>query len=127
MEIEQQEVVKEDEYNFLKMMQLTDKNYNKIRKVSKQQLSHNSKNTRQPEINGQIQFLYDEIDKEFNILKANNSSPCFKHKIIKIGKDNTVLQSSLFKSIYVPPKIADYIKKHAKLVVEYNFRSFGNI
>ena len=32
MEIEQQEVVKEDEYNFLKMMQLTDKNYNKIRK-----------------------------------------------------------------------------------------------
>ena len=120
MEIEQQEVVKEDEYNFLKMMQLTDKNYNKIRKNNKQQLSHNSKNTRQPEINGQIQILYDEIDKEFNILKANTSSPCFKHKIIKIGKDNTVLDSSLFKSIYVPPKIAKYIKEHAKLVVEYN-------
>ena len=102
------------------MMQLTDKNYNKIRKNNKQQLSHNSKNTRQPEINGQIQILYDEIDKEFNILKANTSSPCFKHKIIKIGKDNTVLDSSLFKSIYVPPKIAKYIKEHAKLVVEYN-------
>ena len=97
MEIEQQEVVKEDEYNFLKMMQLTDKNYNKIRKVSKQQLSHNSKNTRQSEINRQIQILYDEIDKEFNILKANTSSPCFKHKIIKIGKDIRVLDSSLFK------------------------------
>jgi len=120
MEIKQPAVVKDDEYNFLKMMQLTDKNYNKIRKINKQQLSYNSKNSRQSEINGQIKMLYDEIDKEFNILKANTLSSCFKHKIIKIGKDNTVLDSSLFKSIYVPPKIADYIKQHAKVVVEYN-------
>ena len=121
MELEKVSAIKDDDYNFLKMMQLTDKNYNKIRKINKQQLSHNSKNLRQSEINGQIQILYDEIDKEFNILKANNfSSSCFRHKIIKIGKDNTVLQSSLFKSIYVPPKIADYIKQHAKIVVEYN-------
>jgi hypothetical protein len=121
MELEKVSAIKDDDYNFLKMMQLTDKNYNKIRKINKQQLSHNSKNLRQSEINGQIQILYDEIDKEFNILKANNfSSSCFKHKIIKINKDNTVLQSSLFKSIYVPTKIANYIKEHAKIVVEYN-------
>jgi hypothetical protein len=120
MEIEQPVVVNEDDYNFLKMMKLTDTNYNKIRKVNKQQLSHNSKNLRQPEINGQIKFLYDEIDKEFNILKDNNVSSCFKHKIIKIHKDTTVLQPSLFKSTYIPSKIADYIKEHAKIVLEYN-------
>ena len=120
METEQPAVVKADDYNFLKMMQLTDKNYNKIKKVNKQQLSHNSKNSRQSEVNDKIQFLYDEIDKEFNIFKSDTSSPCFKHKIIKIGKDNTVLESSIFKSIYVPTKISDYIKEKAKIVLEYN-------
>jgi hypothetical protein len=120
METEQPAVVKADDYNFLKMMQLTDKNYNKIKKVNKQQLSHNSKNSRQSEVNDKIQFLYDEIDKEFNIFKSDTSSPCFKHKIIKIDKDNTVLESSIFKSIYVPTKISDYIKEKAKIVLEYN-------
>ena len=119
MEIEQQAVVNEDDYNFLKMMKLTDTNYNKIRKVNKLQLSHNSKNSRQSEINGKINLLYDEIDKEFNNLKANNLSPCFKHNIIKIHNDKTVLQPSLFKSTYIPTKIADYIKEYAKIVVEY--------
>ena len=47
METEQPVAVKADDYNFLKMMQLTDKNYNKIKKVNKQQLSYNSKNSRQ--------------------------------------------------------------------------------
>ena len=120
METEQPTVVKADDYNFLKMMQLTDKNYNKVKKVNKQQLSHNSKNSRQSEINEQIKYLYDEIDKEFNIFKSDTSSPCFKHKIIKISKDNTVLESSIFKSIYVPTKISDYIKEKAKIVLEYN-------
>ena len=119
MEIEQQAVVNEDDYNFLKMMKLTDTNYNKIRKVNKLQLSHNSKNSRQSEINEKINLLYDEIDKEFNNLKANNLSPCFKHNIIKIHNDKTVLQPSLFKSTYIPTKIVDYIKEYAKIVVEY--------
>ena len=39
--------VKDDDYNFLKMMQLTDKNYNKIKKSNKKQLSKNSNNPRQ--------------------------------------------------------------------------------
>ena len=128
MEVEQQSgagananvKVKADDYNFLKMMQLTDKNYNKIRKVNKQQLSKNSNNPRQSEINSQIQFLYDEIDKEFNSFKLNTSSPCFKHKIIKLDKSNTVLHPSIFKSTYVPTKIADYIKEKATILLEYS-------
>ena len=112
--------VEADDYNFLKMMQLTDKNYNKIRKVNKQQLSKNSNNPRQSEINSQIQFLYDEIDKEFNSFKLNTSSPCFKHKIIKLDKSNTVLHPSIFKSTYIPTKIADYIKEKAKILLEYS-------
>ena len=128
MEVEQQSgagananvKVKADDYNFLKMMQLTDKNYNKIRKVNKQQLSKNSNNPRQSEINSQIQFLYDEIDKEFNSFKLNTSSPCFKHKIIKLHKSNTVLHPSIFKSTYVPTKIADYIKEKATILLEYS-------
>ena len=39
--------VNTNDYNFLKMMQLTDKNYNKVRKNNKQQLSNHSKNSRQ--------------------------------------------------------------------------------
>ena len=126
MEVERQAGVKvkveveADGYNFLKMMQLTDKNYNKIRKVNKQQLSKNSNNPRQSEINGQIQILYDEIDKEFNSFKSNTSSPCFKHKIIKLDKSNTVLHPSIFKSTYIPTKIADYIKEKAKILLEYS-------
>ena len=122
MEVEKQSSVnvKGDDYNFLKMMQLTDKNYNKIRKVNKQQLSKNSNNPRQSEINGQIQILYDEIDKEFNNFKSNTSSPCFKHKIIKIDKSNMVLHPSIFKSTYVPTKIADYIKEKATILLEYS-------
>ena len=115
--------IKSDEYNFLKMMQNNDKKYNKIRKMNKQQLSYNSKNPRQKEINEQIEHLYDEIDKEFNSLKSNASnasSPCFKHKIVKIDKDSRVIQQSLLKSSYIPPKIGKYIKEQSKIVLEYS-------
>ena len=124
MEVEEQVgatvKVKADDYNFLKMMQLTDKNYNKIRKVNKQQLSKNSNNPRQSEINNKIQILYDEIDNEFNSFKLNTSSSCFKHKIIKLDKSNMVLHQSIFKSTYVPTKIADYIKENATILLEYS-------
>ena len=61
--------VNTNDYNFLKMMQLTDKNYNKVRKNNKQQLSNHPKNSRQVEVNEKIQMLYDELDKEFNNFK----------------------------------------------------------
>ena len=109
-----------DDSNFLKMMQLTDKNYNKVRKNNKQQLSNHPKNSRQVEVNEKIQNLYDEVDAEFNNFKSNLSSPCFKHKMIRLEKSNPVLQSSLFKSIYVPTKIAEYIKENARYLIEYN-------
>ena len=114
--------VKDDDYNFLKMMQLTDKNYNKIKKSNKKQLSKNSNNPRQTEINSQLKILYDEVDSQYNMFKANvvGTSSCFKHKIIKLNKTNAVLHPSLFKSIYVPPKIADYIKEKATYLLEYN-------
>jgi hypothetical protein len=120
--------VKDDDYNFLKMMQLTDKNYNKIKKSNKKQLSKNSNNPRQTEINSQLKILYDEVDSHYNMFKTNvagsatatSSASCFKHKIIKLDKTNAVLHPSLFKSIYVPPKIADYIKEKATYLLEYN-------
>jgi hypothetical protein len=112
--------VNTNDYNFLKMMQLTDKNYNKVRKNNKQQLSNHSKNSRQQEVNEQIQILYDIIDKEFNNFKSNLSSPCFKHKMIRLEKNNHVLQSSLLKSIYIPTKIAEYIKEKATILIEYS-------
>jgi len=122
--MEKQIPVKDDDYNFLKMMQLTDKNYNKIRKVNKKQLSNNSNNPRQTEINNKLKFLYDEVDSLYNMFKSNAvstaTSSCFKHKIIKLDKSNAVLHPSLFKSIYVPPKIADYIKEKATFLLEYN-------
>ena len=74
-----------DDSNFLKMMQLSERNYNKIRKNNKQQLSNHSKNPRQSEVTQKIQNLYDEVDAEFNNFKSNLSSPCFKHKM-KTGK-----------------------------------------
>jgi hypothetical protein len=112
--------VNADDYNFLKMMQHTDKNYNKIRKNNKQQLSNHSKNTRQSEVTQKIQNLYDEVDAEFNNFKSNLSSPCFKHKMTRLERNNPVLRSSLFKSIYVPSKIAEYIKENARYLIEYN-------
>ena len=124
--MEKQPLVKDDDYNFLKMMQLTDKNYNKIRKVNKKQLSKNSSNPRQTEINNQLKFLYDEVDSQYNIFKTNfvgtsaTTSTCFKHKITKLDKTNAVLHPSLFKSIYIPPKIADYIKEKSRFLLEYN-------
>ena len=124
--MEKQPLVKDDDYNFLKMMQLTDKNYNKISKVNKKQLSKNSSNPRQTEINNQLKFLYDEVDSQYNIFKTNfvgtsaTTSTCFKHKITKLDKTNAVLHPSLFKSIYIPPKIADYIKEKSRFLLEYN-------
>jgi hypothetical protein len=117
---DKQSHVNADDCNFLKMMQHTDKNYNKIRKNNKQQLSSNAKNPRQSEVTQKIQILYDEIDAEFKNFKSNLSSPCFKHKMIRLEKSNPVLQSSLFKSIYVPTKIAEYIKENARYVIEYS-------
>ena len=117
---ETQSLVNTDHYNFLKMMQVTDKNYNKFRKINKQQLSKNSNNPRQSEITEQIRLLYDIVDAEFNNFKSILSSPCFKHKIVKLEKDNAVLNSSLFKSIYIPAKIANYIKEKAIYLIEYN-------
>ena len=117
---ETQSLVNTDDYNFLKMMQVTDKNYNKFRKINKQQLSKNSNNPRQSEITEQIQLLYDIVDAEFNNFKSILSSPCFKHKIVKLEKDNAVLNSSLFKSIYIPAKIANYIKEKAIYLIEYS-------
>jgi hypothetical protein len=113
-------LVNTDDYNFLKMMQVTDKNYNKFRKINKQQLSKNSNNPRQSEITDQIRLLYDIVDAEFNNFKSILSSPCFKHKIVKLEKDNAVLNSSLFKSIYIPTKIANYIKEKAIYLIEYS-------
>ena len=55
-----------EEYDYLKMMKLTDINYNKIKRGNRKQLSHNSNNPRQSEVNNTIQFLYDEVDAEFN-------------------------------------------------------------
>jgi hypothetical protein len=118
--VEKRSHVNTDDYNFLKMMQHTDKNYNKVRKNNKQQLSNHSKNHRQEEVSEQIQILYDKIDAEFNNFKSNLSSPCFKHKIIRLEKNNPVLQSSLFKSIYIPSQIADYIKEKATILIEYS-------
>jgi hypothetical protein len=115
-----QSPVNADDYNFLKMMQHTDKNYNKVRKNNKQQLSNHSKNTRQSEVTQKIQNLYDEVDAEFNNFKSNLSSPCFKHKMTRLERNNPVLRSSLFKSIYVPSKIAEYIKENARYLIEYN-------
>jgi len=115
-----QSPVNADDYNFLKMMQHTDKNYNKVRKNNKQQLSNHSKNTRQSEVTQKIQNLYDEVDVEFNNFKSNLSSPCFKHKMTRLERNNPVLRSSLFKSMYVPSKIAEYIKENARYLIEYN-------
>ena len=109
-----------DDSNFLKMMQLSERNYNKIRKNNKQQLSNHSKNPRQSEVTQKIQNLYDDVDAEFNNFKSNLSSPCFKHKMIRLEKSNPVLQSSLFKSIYVPTKSAEYIKENARYLIEYS-------
>ena len=118
--IENSMIVNEDDSNVLKMMQISERNYNKIRKNNKQQLSNHSKNHRQSEVIQKIQNLYDEVDAEFNNFKSNMLSPCFKHKMTRLEKNNTVLQSSLFKSIYIPTKIAEYIKENARYLIEYS-------
>ena len=46
-----------EEYDYLKMMNLTDINYNKIKRGNRKQLSHNSNNPRQSVVNNTIQFL----------------------------------------------------------------------
>jgi len=118
--IENPMIVNEDDSNVLKMMQISERNYNKIRKNNKRQLSSHSKNHRQSEVTQTIQNLYNEVDVEFNNFKSSMFSPCFKHKMTRLEKNNTVLQSSLFKSIYVPTKIAEYIKENARYLIEYS-------
>ena len=73
--IENSMIVNEDDSNVLKMMQISERNYNKIRKNNKQQLSNHSKNHRQSEVTQKIQNLYDEVDAEFNNFKSNMLSP----------------------------------------------------
>jgi len=109
-----------DEHNFLKMMRQNDEMYNKIKKMNKTQLSSNSKNPRQSEINEQILKLYTEMDIEYNIFKNKLSSSCFKHKLINIEKNNRAINQSILKSSYIPSKIVKYIKKKSKMVLEYN-------
>ena len=109
-----------EEYNFLKMMKQNDAMYNKVKKMNKTQLSNNSKNPRQSEINEQILKMYTEIDIEYNKFKNKLSSQCFKHKLINIEKNNRVMNQSMLKSSYIPMKIVKYIKEKAKMVLEYN-------
>jgi hypothetical protein len=114
-----------EEYNFLKMMQQNDSTYNKVKKMNKTQLSNNSKNPRQSEINEQLLNLYTEIDIEYNNFKNKLSSTCFKHKLINIDKINrtlnqSILNQSILKSSYIPSKIVKFIKEKSKIVLEYN-------
>jgi len=109
-----------EEYNFLKMMQQNDATYNKVKKMNKTQLSNNSKNPRQPEINEQLLNLYTEIDIEYNNFKNKLSFPCFKHKLINIEKNNRAINQSILKSSYIPSKIVKFIKEKSKIVLEYN-------
>ena len=108
-----------EEYNFLKMMQQNDTMYNKIKKMNKTQLSNNSKNPRQSEINEKLLNLYTEIDIEYNNFKNKLSSPCFKHKLINIEKNNRAINQSILKSSYIPSKIVKFIKEKSKIVLEY--------
>ena len=94
--------LKKKDYNLLRLMQCNDKTYNKIRKINKQELSYNSKNVRQSEINSHLFYIYDFIDEEFNNFKRNTHviNSCFKHKLTKIEyRNNKVLQKSLFSSL----------------------------
>ena len=109
-----------EEYNLLKMMQQNDATYNKVKKMNKTQLSNNSKNPRQSEINQQLLKLYTEIDIEYNNFKNKLSSLCFKHKLINIDKNNRVVNQSILKSSYIPSKIVKFIKEKSKMVLEYN-------
>ena len=80
------------------MIQQNDATYNKVKKMNKTQLSNNSKNPRQSEINEQLLKLYTEIDTEYNNFKNKLSSPCFKHKLINIEKNNRAINQSILKS-----------------------------
>lgn len=115
--------LKKKDYNLLRLMQCNDKTYNKIRKINKQELSYNSKNVRQSEINSHLFSIYDFIDEEFNNFKRNTHviKSCFKHKLTKIeDQNNKVLQKSLFSSLYIPSNIIRYIKDKSRYIIEYN-------
>ena len=115
--------LKKKDYNLLRLMQCNDKTYNKIRKINKQELSYNSKNVRQSEINSHLFYIYDFIDEEFNNFKRNTHviNSCFKHKLTKIeDRNNKVLQKSLFSSLYIPSNIIRYINDKSRYIIEYN-------
>jgi hypothetical protein len=115
--------LKKKDYSLLQLMQYNDKYYNKIRKINKQELSHNSKNARQSEINSHLFSIYDFIDEEFNNFKSNKHviQSCFKHKLTKIeDHNNKVLQKALFSSLYIPSNIIKYIQDKSKYIIEYN-------
>lgn len=115
--------LKKKDYNLLRLMQCDDKYYNKIRKINKEQLSYNSKNVRQSEINSHLFSIYDFIDAEFNRFKNNTHfiQSCFKHKLTKIeDPNNRVLQKSLFSSLYIPSNIVRYIRDKSRYILEYN-------
>lgn len=114
--------LKKKDYSLLQLMQYNDKYYNKIRKINKQELSHNSKNARQSEINSHLFSIYDYIDEQFNHFKNNTHiiQSCFKHKLIKIeDQNNKVIQKSLFSSLYIPSSIIRYIQNKSKYIIEY--------
>ncbi len=122
--------LKKNEYNLLNLMQCNDREYNKIRKINKEQTSNNAKNTRQHEINEQLFSVYDFIDNEFNNFKTNmDFASCFKHKFIKLADHpnnhndkitNKIINNSLLSSAYIPQKIVTYIKEKSKYILEYN-------
>ena len=110
----------EEDYDILKMIQKNYKKYNKIKKINKEQLSYKSKNPRQHEINVQLFHLYDYLHQEFNNFKTLTYSSCFKHKLVRIDKNNPVIDPNLLKSSYIPLKIKNYIMQNASILLEYN-------
>jgi len=117
------DTLKKKDYSLLQLMQCDDKYYNKIRKMNKHELSHNSKNLRQQEINSHLLSMYDFINNEFNYFKKNTDviHSCFKHKFIKIeNRNNKVLQSSLLSNSYIPSNIVRYIQDKSKYIIEYS-------
>ena len=112
-------------FDILKMIQKNYKKYNKIKKINKEQLSYKSKNPRQHEINVQLFHLYDYLHQEFNNFKTLTYSSCFKHKLVRIDKNNPVIDPNLLKSSYIPSKIKNYIMENASILLEY-YCSIGN-
>ena len=112
-------VSKDDDNNVLKMIQKNYENYNKLKRLNKRQLSYKSNHPRQDEINAQLQILYQDLDYEFHNFKSLSYSSCFKHKLVRIDKNNPVVDPNLLKGSYIPLKIKNYIIENATILLEY--------